>query len=173
MDYKAVDINKETDPMTLELVIDMQLRPMDLLECELVGSPDGTTSILTGILASSATYCKAGFNIKTGLPEFIFGVTPVDDQPAIGSPWMLATEDFKITKDWLRMCRDEIYPQMDKTFPILMNYVHKDNQESIRWLRWLGFSFHDVPVVFTKEQTEPVPMYLFTKIGGSPVCVTQ
>lgn len=173
MNYVAVDMNKETDPNIMELVIGMELRPIDLLECELIGSPDGTTSIITGILGSGDVYCKAGFNTDTGLPEFIFGVAKVDGQVAVGSPWLLATEDFKITKDWLKMCKNEIFPEMEATFPVLMNYIHKDNTESIQWLKWLGFSFYDIPVVFTDDQVEPVPMYMFTKLGGTPVCVTQ
>lgn len=173
MDYITVDINKETDPMIMELIIGMELRPIDQLECAMVGSPDSPTSIMTGIFGSSSIYCKAGFNTKTGLPDFIFGVAKVDGQVAIGSPWLLATEDFKITKTWLRLCKEEFFPEAEKTFPVLMNYVHKDNQESIRWLSWLGFTFYDVPVVFTSEQTEPVPMYMFTKLGGTPVCVNQ
>ena len=146
---------------------------MDLLECEMIGSPDSSTSILTGILGSSEIYCKAGINTITGQPEFIFGVAQVDGQPAVGSPWLLASEDFKITKEWLRMCKDEVFPEMNATFPILTNFVHKDNKESIRWLSWLGFTFYDVPVVFTDDQIEPVPMYMFTKLGGTPICVTQ
>jgi len=171
MNYEVVDINKDTDPMIMELVIGMQLRPMDLLECRMVGSPDSSTSILTGILGSSDIYCKAGFNTITGLPEFIFGVASVDGQPATGSPWLLATTDFKITRDWLRRCKEKFFPEAAAIFPILTNFVHKENREAIKWLRWLGFTFYDIPVVFTRHQTEPVPMYMFTKLGGTPVCV--
>lgn len=167
MNYVAVDINEHTDPDVMNLVINMDLRAIDRVECDLVGLGD---SIMNGIIASGLTYCKAGFNTITGCPEFIFGVAATD-HPAIGSPWMLATEEFKITKDWLKMCKNEIYPEMDKTFPILQNFVHKENKESIAWLRWLGFSFYDVPVTFKDDQTEPVPMYLFTKLGGTPLYV--
>jgi len=173
MKHIIVDIDRETDPNIMELVIGMELRPMDLLECRMVGSPNGTTSILNGILGSGDVYCRAGFSVDTGLPEFLFGVSKLDGQVAVGSPWMLATEDLQITKEWLRRCRDEVFPEMEATFPILMNYVHKDNEESIRWLSWLGFTFYDVPVIFTDEQTEPVPMYMFTKLGGTPICVNQ
>jgi hypothetical protein len=172
MHYVAVDINKDTPDEVTELVLAMELREIDLIECALVGSKDSLDSIILGILNSGLTYCKAGFNTITGLPEFIFGVAATDN-PIMGSPWMLATEDFKITKDWLKMCKGEVFPEMEATFPILSNFVHKDNQESIQWLRWLGFSFYDVPVTFTDDQTEPVPMYLFTKLGGSPICVPQ
>ena len=172
MDYVEVTLNKDTDSDIMELVLAMELRPMDVEECRLVGSTDGLESILRGVLASADTYCKAGFNTKTGLPEFIFGVASTDE-PTTGSPWLLATKDFKITKDWLKMCRNQIFPEMDKTFPILKNFVHKDNIESIQWLRWLGFSFYDVPVTFTEDQTEAVPMYLFVKLGGTPLCVNQ
>ena len=170
MDYVEVTLNKDTDPDIMQLVLDMELRPIDIEECALVGSKDSLDSIMKGILASWDVYCKAGFNTKTGLPEFIFGVASTDS-PAIGSPWLLATKDFKITKDWLKMCRDLIFPQMDDTFPILKNFIHKENKESIQWLKWLGFSFYDVPVVFTEDQTEAVPMYLFVKLGGTSQCV--
>jgi hypothetical protein len=173
MDYVEVTLDKDTDPDIMQLVLDMELRPLDLLECALVGATDDSTDIiLHGILASGMVYCKAGFNLTTGLPEFIFGVSATDS-PDIGTPWLLGTTDFVITKEWLKMCKYKIFPQMDGTFPILKNYVHKDNVESIRWLKWLGFTFYDIPVIFTDEQTEPVPMYLFVKLGGTPLCVAQ
>ena len=172
MDYVEVTLDKDTDPDIMQLVLDMELRDIDIDECRLIGSLDPLESIMRGVIASGPIYCRAGFNVKTGLPEFVFGVAATDT-PIAGSPWMLATKDFKITKDWLKMCRNTIFPQMDATFPILQNFVHKENKDSIAWLRWLGFTFYDVPVTFTDDQTDPVPMYFFTKLGGTPLCVDQ
>jgi hypothetical protein len=169
MNYTAVDIN-EAPQYLIELVANMELRPIDVLECELAGSPNPRIALLRAMQCSLDTYCKIGVNTVTGLPEFIYGVASTDDV-TIGAPWLLATEDFKITPDWLKACRREVFPEMNATFPILRNFIHKENRESIAWLKWLGFEFHDIPVTF-REDGAPAPMYLFVKLGGSP-CVTQ
>lgn len=150
----------------------MPLRPMDALECEMAGYPSSQTAIAEGI-RNSPDYCKVGYNTETDDVDFVFGIARDIDNIAIGVPWMLAKDGFKITKSWLRHCRDVIFPEMNDTFPVLMNYVHKENKESIRWLKWLGFSFYDVDVTFPDGEDDIAPVYLFTKLGGIPICAPQ
>jgi hypothetical protein len=148
----------------------MPLRPIDILECEMTGYQSSHLAIEAGIEASPA-YCKVGYNNKTDNVDFVFGIAQDPDDPAIGIPWMLARDGFNITKSWLKHCRDVIFPEMEGVYPILKNYVHKDNAASIRWLRWLGFTFYEVEVTFPNGEDAVAPVYLFVKLGGNPICV--
>lgn len=149
----------------------MPLGSMDMLECEMAGYTSSHKAIKAGIEASS--YCKVGYNDKTNNVDFVFGVTADPSDPATGIPWLLRRDGFKITKSWLKQCRDSIFPEMESTYPILKNYVHKKNKQSIRWLRWLGFSFYDVEVTFPNGPDDIAPVYLFVKLGGYPICAPQ
>ncbi len=120
----------------------MVLRPIDKLEVETCGhNPD--TILKEGL--DSSTYCKVGVNTITGKADFIFGVAPHPNYFTVGIPWMLATVDMKITTDWLKRCKREIYPEMLKRYCLLKNWVHEDNEDSIAWLKWLGFKMYQVP----------------------------
>lgn len=68
----------------------------------------------------------------------MFGVT---DAGAYAIPWMLGTDKVIET-------RREFIPQAKKwveetneKYPLLFNFVHKDNTVSRRWLKSLGFEF--------------------------------
>ena len=167
MNYKAVDINDARASLILQ-TRGMNLRAIDRLECKMVGSTSPSDSIYRGLIQSRDHFCKIGVNTITNKPEFVFGVASTND-PTIGSPWLLATEDFKITTDWLKRCKKEMLPQINKTFPILRNFIHKDNKQSMTWLRWLGFKFYDTPVSFHVDGT-PSPAYVFTKLGDETLC---
>lgn len=147
----------------------MPLRPIDSLECEMAGYPSSHIAIAEGIQASP-DYCKVGYNKETDNVDFVFGIARDDSDPAVGIPWLLARDGFKMTKSWLRICRDEVFPEMDNIFPILKNYVHKDNKDSIRWLKWLGFTFYPIEVTFPNGDDLIAPVYLFVKLGGNPLC---
>lgn len=138
----------------------LNLRSIDRVECEAAGYGSSYEAIEDGL--NRSPYCKVGYNTKTDEVDFVFGVAVDPEVPSVGIPWMLATDKLKITKSWLKHCKEVIFPQMDDMYPVLQNYVHQDNHESIRWLKWLGFTFYDV---------EGIPFYIFTKLGGNPICV--
>lgn len=170
MNYKAIDL-RDASKELVQKVLDMKLRPIDILECRMVGVYDIRESLAYGMYKSEPHFCMIGLNTETNMPEFVWGVAPTED-PTVGTPWLLATSDFKITTDWLKRCKRDIFPRMNDTFPILRNFIHKDNHESIRWLKWLGFEFYEVDVTF-KETGEKANAYLFTKLGGKSICATQ
>lgn len=69
----------------------------------------------------------------------MFGVGEQSDLIAI--PWLLAS-------DRLREVAREFLPESEKwvkrvnaQYDLLYNYVYSGNTVSIRWLKWLGFSF--------------------------------
>ena len=168
MNYKAVDLRDASDDLQRR-TIDMKLRPVDILECRIAGTSDTRGAIALGMHLSENHYCKIGVNTITDEPEFIWGVAKTGD-PTIGSPWLLASNNFKITTDWLKRCRRVEAPLMDKTFPILRNFVYRDNKQSIAWLKWVGYNFYDIPVSFS-EGGEQADVLLFTKLGDQ-VCAT-
>lgn len=103
----------------------------------------------------------------------------VDDAPAVvwgvarggsvfsrkGLPWMLGTDD--IAKYWLEFLKQS-RPWVDlmrEGYELLENYVHGENQLSIKWLRWCGFQ---VSLEETKIHGEN--FYRFSRKGDGP-CV--
>lgn len=165
MKYTAKIIDREADKDILGKALALKLRPIDVLECSITGHSDPFDAILHSIESSIDTYCQAGINTETDEVDFIFGVAANPEDPTVGYPWLLANSNFRITADWLKQCKRDIFPIMSNTFPILKNFVHKDNKASIKWLSWLGFRFYNVPVTFDTKDPRPAPMLLFAKLG--------
>lgn len=70
----------------------------------------------------------------------VFGIARMSTISSVGVPWMLGTplvERYAMTV--IRYNR-EMISKWEKQHSILKNYVHVDNETSIRWLRWLGFT---------------------------------
>lgn len=73
----------------------------------------------------------------------IFGVTPVNGPMKVGVVWLLATNDFhKYTKKFALNCQ-QVLKEMINEYGYLFNYIHSENEESIEWLKWLGFKVLD------------------------------
>jgi len=69
----------------------------------------------------------------------IFGVATVNEM--IGAPWLMGTDLIpSIQKSFLKGSYKWVIDK-NEHYPILMNYVHKDNKLAIQWLRFLGFNF--------------------------------
>lgn len=74
-------------------------------------------------------------------PVCIFGVTPLPEDSSIGIIWMLATKDFdKYAMPFAFRCK-KVVEQMIKNYEYVYNYIHDKNKLSVKWLKWLGFSF--------------------------------
>ena len=74
-------------------------------------------------------------------PVMIFGLVKRSALSDTGIPWALGTDGvFTGKREFLKrsvVLRDMMLEECD----ILTNYVHCDNKQSIRWLKWLGFKF--------------------------------
>ena len=69
----------------------------------------------------------------------MFGVGEVT--PNIGVPWLLATDELpKVQREFLPESLKWVERVNDR-YDLLFNYVYAENKTSIRWLKWLGFSF--------------------------------
>ncbi|PHS70692.1 MAG: hypothetical protein COB23_03195 [Methylophaga sp.] len=72
----------------------------------------------------------------------IFGVVPFSILGGMGIPWLLGTDEIAlISRPFIKECKNYV-GKMNKAYPSLANAVHAENQLSIRWLKWLGFSIH-------------------------------
>jgi hypothetical protein len=78
-----------------------------------------------------------------GVACVIFGLVVTDFLSGRGCPWMLASRDIMRHKRMLLKESPPILAEMMRECDYLSNYVHGKNTSSIRWLRWLGFTFDD------------------------------
>jgi len=115
-----------------------QMREQDRRE---IYSSHGVTP-LEGLTLSFAQSedCKT-IEDQDGRIVGMFGV--VDKGDSEGSPWLLGSEDLpKINhqSSFLSQSKD-CFADMKLRYRKLDNHVHAENWVSIRWLKWLGFSF--------------------------------
>lgn len=135
--------------------IGARMAKIDRLECAVYGrSP--TEALALAMDAS--VLCWTG--CMNGLPQAMFGVTPVSLLTGWGRPWFLGTDKArKAQREFLTMAPDFL-ARIEVIFPKLDNYVHQSNGAAIRWLRRLGF------VVETELQDHGgEPMLRFYKGG--------
>jgi hypothetical protein len=153
---KYTIVDPDTCPVDiLKKTVDMVLKPMDKQEVEDMGQ---TPREALGHGISNSSYARILLD-ASGEPKCAFGV--VDTSVGYSIPWMLTTADHKITKEWLKHCKDTIFPEMCEGRTMFTNVCHKDNKESIKWLKWLGFSFQRfndnyMRFMMDVEEIEPV-----------------
>lgn len=116
------------------------LRPSDLAECQAYGQPD----IAAGIEASVRRSVLCWTALVDGEVAAILGVAPLNILTGMGSPWMLGTPLVDRYQRVLVRKTPEYIARMLKAFPHLVNFVHARNTTSVRWLRRLGFTLHEV-----------------------------
>ncbi len=88
-------------------------------------------------------------------PIALFGVASQTIFGDTGSPWLLGTDDLKHVKIQFIRESKRLIRVMQKRYPTLVNFVHADHADSIRWLKCLGFTI-----------MEPIPAGPF----GAPFC---
>jgi hypothetical protein len=113
-----------------------RLRAQDLIELRAQNSSP-IDALLYGVTESRPCLCVT----LDDLPITLFGVVP--DGGDQGRIWLLGSiEIVKVKFSFLRQSK----PTLDvlcKDFAVVSNAVHADNDLHIRWLYWLGFTFHD------------------------------
>ena len=127
-------------------------------------------SPLEGLAASFEASAKAWTGIVRGVPEIMFGVAKTPGHPAVGRPWLLASDEVMRLhrRDFVRESRLRL-PEMGESFYTLENHVLVTNRAAIRWLKWLGFEvdFRRVLVTWNSKMMVPFKMDLFP---GRVVC---
>ncbi len=78
--------------------------------------------------------------VKNDKPEIIFGVVQSACRE-IGFPWMVCTDELKKSpREFIIKCKRWV-EGFSKNYPLLLNFVHAENELHIRWLKWCGFEF--------------------------------
>jgi len=86
-------------------------------------------------------------------PICVFGVGDTGLMFNTGRPWMIGTNEIdKAPVTFLRRNKRYVQKMLD-CYGFLENYVSKENERAIQWLKWLGFTF----------DAEPVNLGLFNK----------
>lgn len=92
-----------------------------------------------------------GLDKESGKLLFIFGLCK-EKETNMGIPWFLTSKDFKPPIDFIRKSPEVINDMFTDGIKVLVNYIHKDNTKSIKWLTWLGFQFTEHPFLETYLQ---------------------
>jgi hypothetical protein len=95
-----------------------------------------------------------------GVPFAILGVAPYVDED-VGAPWLLATDDIVKYRRQFFTDGPRLVTEMQAAHPLLINYVDARHTDSIRWLRWCGFTVEKLIPAFGFERR---PFYRFTKV---------
>jgi len=154
MKYTIIDA--KTCPMDyVNKALKMKLKQIDIDEVEYMKQTP--RQAIGGGIANSA-YCKMLID-DAGEPQAVFGV--VDNKVGYSIPWLLTTDEHEITQEWLKICKKDVFPMMCEGRKMFSNVCHKDNEATIKWLTWLGFSFQYFDEQFIRfmmnvEEIEPL-----------------
>lgn len=147
-------------PATLDDVHELapRMRKSDVEEIAASSGVEPAQALFLSLLAGAETHSIIA---QDGEVIGMFGVVPSTD-PLIGIPWMLASDRLpEIKKEFLPQSLEWV-KEVNKKFPILLNYVDKRNKKAIRWLRYLGFKF---PQLVDEFGVGSKPFYEFVRIN--------
>lgn len=110
------------------------IREVDRMECRLIYGLSIEEGLELSVEHSSESYTILSDNRPIGM----FGVTDT------GIAWLVGSDE--LTEKWFlfAQCSKDIWKQFSYRYGPLSNYLLKSNAVHIRWLEWLGASFHDV-----------------------------
>lgn len=112
------------------------LRAIDIKELKAAYGNEPWDAVIKSFDISD--WCRVGFIDE--LPCVLFGIAPSEEE-GYGVPWMVATEEIKtINKSIVISNSIKAVRKMEEKYRVLFNYVHPENDVSIRWLKWLGFT---------------------------------
>lgn len=112
------------------------------IDCREVAAASGNTPFKAlEIGLENSELCWTGMIDR--VPAAMFGVVNLG---YTGVPWMLGTDRLSLVSKRLLMDSKGYVKAMLGVNKLLQNYVHAENESSIRWLKWLGF-----------EMSEPEP----------------
>jgi hypothetical protein len=126
------------------LLLIPRLRQADIDECEALF---GRHSI--GPVASE-TYRNSQMRIAAevdGVVVAMFGVAAQSLLSNVGHPWMFGRPEMETHARALMQEGRKYIDEMLGLYPRLENVVDARNTKSIRWLRYLGFTFGDAVIV--------------------------
>lgn len=96
-------------------------------------------ALLEGVTGSR----KARQIVVDGLVVAVFGDADCEHATGLGVPWLISTVHVeRFPRAFLAVCKPEVADMLTR-HDALLNYVDVRNRVAIRWLKWLGFDFHD------------------------------
>lgn len=89
----------------------------------------------------------------------MFGVVPVRFEQG-HMIWLLGTHRLeRYKKRFVRQSKD-ILEEWQRDYGVLYNFVHEDNRQTVRWLKWLGASFGE------PYETQTGARFMLFTLGG-------
>jgi hypothetical protein len=123
--------------------ISADARPADVAEMEAMGY--GFREALELSLSRADWALTATVD---GVPVAMLGVSCLSVVFGEGTPWLLSANGvLRAQKSLLKTC-GPVIDRMLASYPRLINLVDERNTVSIRWLRWLGFTFDEAVIPF-------------------------
>lgn len=119
------------------------MRPMDALECEIVGGKAPKEALEESVACSEWAFAA---DIE-GEVICIFGISRESLLSDEGAPWMLGTEGVERNARIVLRCSVSFRDRMKAEFEHLSNIVHAHNRTAIRYLKWCGFEFGEEIIV--------------------------
>ena len=125
----------EIVPATMAHARAIRLRPGDAREIAALGYTQEE-----GIGRSVARSLWADAYLADGEVAAIAGLCLPSLLGPIASLWLVTgTPVDRHRKEFLRLTRQRV-AEVRKDWPVLVDYVHADYAEALRWLQWLGFT---------------------------------
>lgn len=115
------------------------MRVADVAECNACGYTD-MVAVLREEVAISALCWAVRID---GEPAALLGVAPLRGLLSeTGVPWLLGT-DLVTRNRWAFIRTSRAYiDRMHTAFSHLLNFVHAENTQAVRWLKHAGFTVH-------------------------------
>lgn len=120
------------------------LRPSDVKELEAMAALQGDSRSLSEMCEESAAQSDLAIALFTpdkDDPLAVLGIVTLDVERRLGSPWLLATDDFDEVYNRTFHTQSQVWVDaLCAPFEHVANFVLASNRRSVRWLRSLGFT---------------------------------
>lgn len=134
-----------------------RLRQADVEELQALGYSTPQEALLVAIAHSQISFVDC----VDGSPEAFAGVMPD------GMVWCVTTSEYieEHAKRFLSISKD-IIEEWQQIYPVLWNYIYKQNTKHVRWIKYMGFKLHEEIPYGPYNKT-------FIKFTRSTICVDQ
>lgn len=100
-----------------------------------------------------------------GVPQGMFGVSPVDQHPYFGIVWMATSPEIVKHRKALVRLAPQWLAHLHDLYPLLGNHIDARNELHVRWLKRMGFSFLRTLPDFGAERR---PFHEFARLRPQP-----
>lgn len=115
--------------------VSQHMRQSDVHEVAAAVGLSPTAALSLSVALSTSVIVAAHNNV----PFAIMGCAPAAEE-GLGTPWLLATDDWKNHRRQIVTETPKVIAHFHSLYARLTNYVDARHADSIRWLKWAGFS---------------------------------